>query len=70
VGCIPEYVEDECTGLVIPPGNPEALAKALERLLSDSQLWGAMSRNAKEAADTRFANGPLIEGLLAAALKS
>jgi glycosyltransferase involved in cell wall biosynthesis len=32
---IPEVVFDNETGLLVPPGDPEALANALERLLSD-----------------------------------
>jgi glycosyltransferase involved in cell wall biosynthesis len=37
VGGIPELVEDERTGLVVPPGQPDALAGALMRLLQDRE---------------------------------
>ena len=35
VGGIPELVEDERTGLLVPPGDPEALSQALTTLLRD-----------------------------------
>jgi glycosyltransferase involved in cell wall biosynthesis len=35
VGGLPEVVEDDKTGLLIPPRDAAALAGALERLLSD-----------------------------------
>jgi glycosyltransferase involved in cell wall biosynthesis len=38
VGGIAEAVEDGETGLLVPAADPEALARALERLLSDADL--------------------------------
>jgi glycosyltransferase involved in cell wall biosynthesis len=38
VGAIPELVEDGITGLVVPPGDVEALAGACARLLEDPAL--------------------------------
>jgi glycosyltransferase involved in cell wall biosynthesis len=35
---IPELVEDGVTGLLVPPGDPGALARALERLAGDPEL--------------------------------
>jgi glycosyltransferase involved in cell wall biosynthesis len=35
---IPELVEDGLTGLLVPPGDPEALARALSRLHDDPLL--------------------------------
>jgi glycosyltransferase involved in cell wall biosynthesis len=35
VGCLPELVEDGATGLLVPPGEPKALAAALDSLLED-----------------------------------
>ena len=35
---IPELIEDEATGLLVPPGDPAALAGALVRLIGDPDL--------------------------------
>jgi glycosyltransferase involved in cell wall biosynthesis len=34
---IPELIEDGATGLLVPPGDPSALAEALSRLIADPQ---------------------------------
>ncbi len=46
VGGIPEIMTDERTGLLTPPRNPEALAKAISRLLADPTLAGSLAANA------------------------
>jgi glycosyltransferase involved in cell wall biosynthesis len=46
VGGVPEMVEHEKSALLVPPRQPEALAKEIERLLADPALG---SRLAKEA---------------------
>ena len=38
VSAIPELIEDGVTGLLAPPGDPAALAAAIERLLRDPDL--------------------------------
>jgi glycosyltransferase involved in cell wall biosynthesis len=38
VGGIPDIVDDGATGLLVPPGDPSALADALVRILSDRAL--------------------------------
>ena len=48
VGGIPEVVRDEETGVIVPPGDVEALAQALDRLLSDADLRAAMGARARE----------------------
>jgi glycosyltransferase involved in cell wall biosynthesis len=37
-GAFPEVVRDGETGLLVPPDDPEALAKALQRLIADADL--------------------------------
>ncbi len=48
VGGIPEIVRDGLDGLLVPPGNPEALASALKVLLSDPHLRREMRGNARQ----------------------
>lgn len=48
VGGLPEVVSDEETGLIVPMGDPSALATAIKRLLDDKHLreqMGAAGRN-------------------------
>ena len=55
VGGIPEILEKGVTGLMLPAGNPEAMAQALLRLLSERELrerLGAAARARAESAHT------------------
>jgi glycosyltransferase involved in cell wall biosynthesis len=38
VGGLPELVRDEVDGLIVPPSDPDALRRALERLIGDDAL--------------------------------
>jgi glycosyltransferase involved in cell wall biosynthesis len=49
-GGIPEIVADRETGLLVPPGDPPALAAALLELAHDPELRAALGANAKQAA--------------------
>jgi len=42
-----DYVQDGVTGLLVPPGQPEPLAEAIARLLSNDALRHRMGENAK-----------------------
>ncbi|MEL9909404.1 MAG: glycosyltransferase family 4 protein [Desulfurococcaceae archaeon] len=48
VGGIPEIVVDNVTGILVPPGNTNALIKALEKLITDDELRTKMSHNARK----------------------
>jgi len=50
----PEIVEDGQSGLLVPPRDPEALAKALVELLKDPQRRAAMGRRGRERVETVF----------------
>ncbi len=47
VGGIPEAVVDKVTGLLVPPGNIQGLANAINKLLEDKLLSKRLGANAK-----------------------
>jgi glycosyltransferase involved in cell wall biosynthesis len=48
VGCLPEYVEDNITGLLVDPADVEQLAEAMIRLLTDDALRHRMGENGRQ----------------------
>jgi glycosyltransferase involved in cell wall biosynthesis len=46
VGGLPELVEHEVTGLLVPPGDPDSLADAIRRLMHDPALRVRLGRSA------------------------
>jgi glycosyltransferase involved in cell wall biosynthesis len=54
VGGIPEIVENEATGLLVPASNPPALARAVERLFHDRQFSGRLARAARQRVEEKF----------------
>ena len=54
VGGIPEVVEDGESGLLVSPGDVDALAKALEGLIHDAPRRRALGRAAQSRARARF----------------
>ena len=47
---IRETITDGREGILIPPRDPDALARAAARALADAETWRSMSRNARARA--------------------
>ena len=54
VGGIPEVLADGQTGLLVPPGDPAALADAVNTLVRDQSMAAAMGRRGRERAIAEF----------------
>jgi glycosyltransferase involved in cell wall biosynthesis len=54
VGGIPEIITDGVDGLLVAPGNPDMLANAIIRLLSDNSLKNILGQRAKVKIATKF----------------
>ena len=54
VGGNPDYVQDGVTGLLCDPGDPQSLAIAIDRLLSDPELRRRMGAEGRRFAIERF----------------
>ncbi len=54
VGGIPEVVEDGVMGLLVPPGDPKSLARALVRLLRDPSTRFRMGQAGRQRLETYF----------------
>jgi glycosyltransferase involved in cell wall biosynthesis len=59
---IPEVVVDGETGLLVPPGDPDALAAAIEELLADPERARALGTRARELAIERFGVERCVDG--------
>jgi glycosyltransferase involved in cell wall biosynthesis len=63
VSAIPELIENEKTGLLVPPGQPEQLAQAMLRLLTDQDLRNRVIPPARQRVRQDFDNKVLIRKL-------
>ncbi len=63
-GGLPEIVVPDETGLLVPPNDPQALAEAVCRLLSDPDLARAMGAKGRARVEERFALGEQMRQVL------
>jgi glycosyltransferase involved in cell wall biosynthesis len=64
-GGIPEVVEDGASGLLVPPGSPDALADALARLFADRGLAARLGAAGRRRAEAEFAVGTMARRMAA-----
>jgi glycosyltransferase involved in cell wall biosynthesis len=62
VGGVPEIVEDGVSGLLVPPGDADALAGAVRRFLADEGLRARLREGARKGG-ARFAPDALLDRL-------
>lgn len=66
VGGTPEVIRDGDTGILVERSDPEALAKAVVRLLDDDQLRQRLGDNAQRFVTEHFSPGAVVSALLTA----
>lgn len=60
VGGIPEAVQHEVNGLLVPPSDTPALAEAVIELLADEEKRLSMGRHSRKIAENRFSHTKMI----------
>ena len=63
-GVFPELAEATGGGVLVKPDDPQALAEALARLVSDAALRGELGRRGREAVHRDFADARMAEQTL------
>ncbi|WP_342640119.1 glycosyltransferase family 4 protein [Rhodoligotrophos ferricapiens] len=65
ISAIPEFVTDSKTGVLVPPGNADALAAAIARLAKDPELRFSLGMAARDRLVTSFSRDTCIRSLAA-----
>jgi glycosyltransferase involved in cell wall biosynthesis len=63
VGGVPDIVRHGDTGLLVPPGDPDALAAAVARIAADPAAAQAMAERGRRHVEARFATEPCLARL-------
>lgn len=64
VGGIPQMIEQEQTGMLIEPKDPEGLKSALQKLLSDPELCERLGKNARAKVQKEFSIEKSLQELI------
>jgi len=64
VGAVPDFIVDNETGFVVPPGDPVAMATKLQLLVSDKKLRIRMGRKATERITSHFSYNRIFSMIL------
>jgi len=65
LGAFPEIIEHGVNGLLVPPGDPNALADAIARFIDDASLREACIRHGRERVETHWSAARMTEQTLA-----
>jgi glycosyltransferase involved in cell wall biosynthesis len=65
VGGIPEYLEDQTCGLLVPPCDPASLADGIIRILSDPELADRMGKTGRRRAEQFFSMEKWVDDTIA-----
>ncbi len=63
VGGVPEIVNDQETGLLVPPQEAGGIARALIELLTNHEKWERLGRAAKEKVTTKYTAAEMIRSI-------
>ncbi len=61
VGGVPELVKDNETGLLVPPADSKALARAILELLEDRKKAERLGKNGRRLVEEKFSQETMIE---------
>jgi glycosyltransferase involved in cell wall biosynthesis len=64
-GGLVDIVEDEVSGLLVPPGDPAALSAAIQRLLGDRELARRLGEAGRQRALRQFSLDRMLDRLIA-----
>ena len=64
VGGIPELITNEVEGILVPPGDIDAMVKWIQKLMNDESLRERLAKAAKEKANKEFTIEKTVDKLL------